>query len=310
MDTSAQGAIVVGVTGAGREPAAMRYAAECARRDGAEVVLVHAYRVGTPSPPPSVLITYAEAAEVADRIIKEVGDEFGRLTEGSVQYRTAAVAGHPSRVLVDLSRGARMVVVQHRQLHGLGRLFVGSTATAAAAHAECPVVSVTHDWRSSDEPGEVVAGVHEGGAPREVLDAGFSWAAATGAPLRIVHAWRLAVGYDDLVTAAEAARWREEQKEVLTAAVAELREQHPDVPVTLDVRHQWPVDVLVDDSQVASLVVVGRHGSRSWAPERLGSLARAVLREAKSPVMVVPVHLHEDEPEDWGLTADEISPQT
>ena len=310
MDTSAQGAIVVGVTGPGREPAAMRYAAECARREGAEVVLVHAYRIATPAPPPSVLITYAEAADVADRIVKEVGDEFGQLTGGSVDYRTAAVAGQPSRVLVDLSREARMVVVQHRQVHGLGRLFVGSTATVAAAHAECPVISVTHDWRSSDALGEVVVGVHEGGEPPQVLEAGFSWAAATGAPLTIVHAWRLDAAYDDLVTAADAAQWREKQTEALTAAVAGLRERHPDVPVTLEVRHQWPVDVLVDDSRVASLVVVGRHGSRSWAPERLGSVARAVLREAKSPVMVVPVHPHEDGPEDWGLTADEISPQT
>lgn len=271
---------------------------------------MHAFRVATPAPPPSVLITYAEAADVADRIIKDVGDEFRHLTGGSVEYRTVAVAGHPSRVLVDLSRGARMVVVQHRGVRGLGRLFVGSTATVTAAHAECPVISVTHDWQPGDAPGEVVAGVHEGGEPREVLEAGFSWAAATGVPLRIVHAWRLDAAYDDLITAVDAAQWRDEQQVALAAAVAGLREQHPDVPVTLEVRHQWPVDVLVDDSQVASLVVVGRHGSRSWAPERLGSLARTVLRESKSPVMVVPVHPHENGPEDWGLVADDISPQT
>ena len=86
-----------------------------------------------------------------------------------------------ARVLVDLGRGARMVVVQHRQVRGLGRLFVGSTATATAAHADCPVISVTHDWKAGDAPGEVVVGVHEGGEPREVLEAGFSWAAATDA---------------------------------------------------------------------------------------------------------------------------------
>lgn len=310
MDRSAQGAIVVGVTGPGREEAALRYAAECARREGAEVVLVHAFRVTTPAPPPSVLITYADAADVAERIVKDVGEEFGQLTGGSVEYRTVAVGGHPGRVLVDLSHGARMVVVQHRSVHGLGRFFVGSTATVTAAHAACPVISVAHDWQSADAPGEVVAGVHEGGEPREVLDSAFSWAATTGVPLRIVHAWRLDAAYDDLISAADAAQWREEQTEALASAVAGLRERHPDVPVTLEVRHQWPVDVLVDDSRGASLVVVGRHGSRSWAPERLGSLARTVIRESKSPVMVVPVHPHEDGSKDWGLVADDISPQT
>ncbi len=298
MDSDAQGAIVVGVTGPGQEQGALRYAAECAQRDGAEVVLVHAFRVATPGPPPSVLITYAEAADVADQIVKEVGAEFEHLTGGSVDHRTVSVEGRPSRVLVDLSREARMVVVQHRQVHGLGRFFVGSTATAAAAHAECPVISVTHDWQPAETPGEVVAGVHEGGEPQEVLEAGFAWAAATGAPLRIVHAWRLDAAYDDLISAVDAAQWRDEQKAALAAAVVGLRERHPGVPVTLEARRQWPADVLVDSSQVASLVVVGRHGSRSWAPERLGSLARTVLREAKSPVMVVPVHRHEDGPKD------------
>lgn len=309
MDTHTHDAIVVGVTGPGMEQAALRFAAECARREGLQVVLVHAFRVSTPAPPPSVRITYAEAVDVAERIIKEVGDEFAEMTGDSVQFRAVAVPGHPSRVLVDLSRGARMVVVQHRGLHGLGRLFVGSTANVAAAHAECPVISVTHEWRSGDAPGEVVVGVHEGGEPRAVLEAGFTWAAVAGVPLRVVHAWRLDVAYDDLVTDVDAATWRDEQKEALATAVLTLRELHPDVPVTLEVRHQWPVDVLVDDSQVASLVVVGRHASRKWAPERLGSVARTVLRESKCPVMVVPVHPHQNGSEDWGLVAADVSPQ-
>jgi nucleotide-binding universal stress UspA family protein len=67
--------------------------------------------------------------------------------------------------------------------------------------------------------------------------------------------------------------------------------------------------VLVDDSQVASLVVVGRHAGHGRLLEHLGSVARTVLREAKSPVMVVPVRTSQ-ESEDWGLAADEVSPQT
>ena len=309
MDTSRGSAIVVGVTGRGQETAALRFAAECARREGAEVVLAHAFHAARPAPPVSPLLAYPEAADLAHRLVNEVGEEFEELTRGEVALRTVTLAGRPARILVHLSRGARMVVVQHRDSHDFARLFVGSTANGTAARADCPVVSVPMAWQPGEVPGEVVVGVHEGGGPRQVLEAGFAWADATGAPLRIVHAWRLDAAYDDLVTAAEAAHWRDEQKAALASAVAGLRERHPTVQVILEVRHQWPSDVLVDDSQVASLVVVGRHGSHGWAPEHLGSVTRTVLRAAKSPVMVVPLD-RRDTSEDWGLVADEVSPQT
>ena len=70
----------------------------------------------------------------------------------------------PAHTLVELSRGARLVVVQHRDAHWLGRLFVGSTVNGAAAHSECPVISVPVGWEPG-RPRRVVVGVHEGARP-------------------------------------------------------------------------------------------------------------------------------------------------
>jgi nucleotide-binding universal stress UspA family protein len=310
MVTHVQDAIVVGVTGPGEETAALRFAVGCARRDGAEVVLVHAFRTTLTGPPPSALLTYAEAGDVARWIVKEVEEEVAGISGGAVPVRSLALPGAPARVLSELSREARMVVVQHRDSGLLRRLFVGSAANGVAAHAGCPVVSVPAGWDPAAAPPEVVVGVHEGGLPRPVVEQALAWAEATGAPLRVVHAWRLDAAYDDIITPRVAATWRVDQELTIDAALQDLREAHPDVPVTVEVRHQWPTDVLVDESQVASLVVVGRHGPHSWEPEHLGSLARAVMREAKCPVMVVPVRPHRDAPDDWDLTADEVSPQT
>jgi hypothetical protein len=75
-DTSTRGAVVVGVTGPGRETAALMFAAECAGRDRAEVVLVHAYGAALPPPPPSVLMTCSQAADTADWVLKGVEEEF------------------------------------------------------------------------------------------------------------------------------------------------------------------------------------------------------------------------------------------
>jgi nucleotide-binding universal stress UspA family protein len=311
MDTTTQDAVVVGVTGPGRETAALRFAVEVARRDGLEIVLVHAFRTALTGPPPSALLTTAETADLAHWVVKEVEEELASMTDGDVRHRGLAIAGTPAHVLADLSRGARLVVVQHRALHTLRRLFVGSTSNGVAAHADCPVVSIPTGWVPGEgpDPGEVVVGVHERGLPRPALKAGFEWAAATGAPLRVVHAWRLDAVYDDIITDRVAAQWREEQRRVLDAAVQGMREHYPGVTVIIEVRHQWPTEVLVDDSRVASLVVVGRHGPHGWEPQHLGSLARTVLRESKCPVMVVPVRRHEDAADDWELLADEVSPQ-
>ncbi|MBS2937867.1 universal stress protein [Nocardioides sp. J2M5] len=311
VETGTAGAVVVGVTGPGRETAALRFAVAVARREELEVVLVHAFRTALPAPPQAALVSYAATADVAEWVVKEVEEELAGLTGGRVRFRSITVAGAPARVLADLSRGARVVVLQHRTDHAAGRLFTGSTVTGTATHAHCPVVSVPADWEApvGDEPGEVVVGVHEGGLPRPVLAAAYDWAEATAADLRVVHAWRLDPAYDDIITARVAGEWNHTRREALAAAVTALGAAHPGVRVTLEVRHQYPPEVLVEESRSASLVVLGRRGPHLWPGEHLGSLARTVLRAAHGPVMVVPVARHDESPRDWDLLADEVSPQ-
>lgn len=308
-DAPHRGPIVVGVSGPGGDSAALRFAAACAEREGTEVLLAHAFRTVHPIAPPGALVPYPELADVAERLVKEAAAEFESMTGGTIPFRTVTSAGTPARLLSDLSRDARMVVVQHRRDHRLARVLVGSTAYGTAAHAECPVVSVDPEWQMEDSQREVVIGVHERGGPSEVLEAGFAWAEAVGAPLRIVHAWRLDGAYDNIIAGRVADDWRGQQKQLLTDATAPLRQRHPSVDVTLEVRHEWPADVLAAASEGASLVVVGRHAGHPWTLEHLGSLARTLLRVCKSPVMVVPVEV--SRPADgWDLSADELSPQT
>ena len=106
-----------------------------------------------------------------------------------------------------------------------------------------------------------------------------------------------------------AAEWHDQQVRALESAIGDLRSAHPAVPVTVEVLHQWPTQVLVDQSATASLVVVGRHARHWRGAPHLGSVARTVLREARSPVMVVPLAPVTDDAAGWGLDADEISPQ-
>lgn len=294
MSEHTPGKIVVGVTGAGRETAALQYAAARARRDGLEVLLVHAYAMDLmPAPPAGVLISADDLSQVAAQIIAEVRAEFVDLVGDDVPLRAVAEPGSAASVLVEESRSAVAVVVQHRHSSLLGRIFVGSTANRVAAHAVVPVISVTQGWSPPESPpaspGEVMVGVHGDGEPRAALEAAFAEADASGAEVRVVHAWRLDPAYDDIINTRVADDWRHDREQELAHIVEGVAAAHPDVEVRLDVRHEWPPQVLAELSESADLMVVGRHAHLSWLPERLGSTARSVIREARCPVMVVPV---------------------
>lgn len=289
MSTTDALPLVVGVTGAGQNTSALGWAAGEATREGCGVVLVHAAHQTLPPPPPSVLLTYAALEDVGDQIAKEVAEEFVALAGDAVPCTASSRRGGPVDVLVDLSGDARLVVLQHRDLSRLARIAVASTAHGVAARARCPVVSVPEHWSAPDGTTRVTVGVHEEGAPLPVLEAAFAAAHARGVPLRVVHAWRLDGGYEDIVSATAIAEWRAQQRESLAGAVQEVGARHPDVPVELEVRYERPADVLVEQSAQSDLLVLGRSSHHRPLPSRLGSVVRTLIRESRCPVMVVPV---------------------
>ena len=66
----------------------------------------------------------------------------------------------------------------------------------------------------------------------------------------------------------------------------EIKARHPEVDVHIELMHMRPADALVERSGRSDLLVLGR----SWAKptvSHLGSVTRAVLREARCPVEVV-----------------------
>jgi nucleotide-binding universal stress UspA family protein len=56
--------------------------------------------------------------------------------------RSAVVEGNVARVLLEVTRGARMLVVGSRGHGGFAGLLMGSVSSACAEHATCPVLVV------------------------------------------------------------------------------------------------------------------------------------------------------------------------
>jgi nucleotide-binding universal stress UspA family protein len=121
----------------------LREAFEEANTRGTGVLAVHAYL-------PIVVATgygvYPVTEDKQQRRALELDALHAAVAPWSAKYpdvtvETAAILGHPTEVLTDLSSTAQLVVVGH-QATGLGHVGLGGVAAALLHHALCPVMIV------------------------------------------------------------------------------------------------------------------------------------------------------------------------
>jgi nucleotide-binding universal stress UspA family protein len=153
----------------------------------------------------------------------------------------------------------------------------------------------------------VVLGLHAAETPDDVLAFAFAEASARGTTVQVVSAYAVPPAPLALVDApfavippegpaddADAVPAEREMLRAQTARLAPYRERHPEVPVEQAAVPGDPAGRLVDASESAALVVVGRHHPRRAGRALfIGSVAHAVLHHAHGPVAVVPA-LHDN----------------
>lgn len=133
--------IVVGVDGSEQSVEALRLAASLASGLGAAIRVV-----GTWDYPPEYAGYVPLGSDNFDEITHKLVDKALRQAFGEDQpsrLSTKVVFGHASKVLVEESRDAVMLVVGRRGHGGFRGLLMGSVSAACVSHAACPVL-VTH----------------------------------------------------------------------------------------------------------------------------------------------------------------------
>jgi len=134
--------------------------------------------------------------------------------------------------------------------------------------------------------GAVVVGV-DGSA---LSEAALLWAAAEahsrGAPLHIVHAFVYVHAMGGFAVV-DVATPDEIGGEVCAAASARVRAEHPDLPVTVEVRVGPAAPQLIKASREASLVVLGARGHGRVGGVLVGSVSQQVALHSRCPVVVV-----------------------
>lgn len=145
---AAMGHIVVGVDETPQAAEALRWAArEAAARDWhltavlAWTLLAQHHR--NPGAPFDPHYRDADASEALDTI---VGRTLGPRTAESVERRV--VCDLPAHALLDAARGADLLVVGSRDLHGIRRALAGSVSAQCRRHPPCPMVIVHGDGRA------------------------------------------------------------------------------------------------------------------------------------------------------------------
>jgi nucleotide-binding universal stress UspA family protein len=134
--------IVVGVDSSATARRALDWALDAARAHGARVEVVHAWHPAVVLPMDPYLITGIDAIETAAReVLDDVVDHAD--DRGLVApVEAMLVMASAGKAVLDVAKGADLIVVGSRQQSAAGCLFLGSTSMQVTHHAECPVVVV------------------------------------------------------------------------------------------------------------------------------------------------------------------------
>jgi nucleotide-binding universal stress UspA family protein len=281
-------AIVVGVDSSTDSDLALDWALNLARHTHQPVHAVHV------QPFPPVTVTQDERGghrwAESSRGIVTAAILRGRQMHGVPMSGQSLedVESDPGEALVELCRGASMLVVGARGHGAVVGLLAGSVSQYAARHATCPVVAVrpAHDRDAQ----RVVVGVDYTPEADEAIGFAFQLASDLRAELTAIHTWPAAslhgAGTKVLPMPADVGTEVHDQHQALADELAVWQQKFPTVPVTVEAVPGHAGSVLVDASEHAGIIVVGSRQHHSVTGVLLSSVSEKVLHHARCPVVI------------------------
>ena len=133
--------------------------------------------------------------------------------------------------------------------------------------------------------GTIVVGVDGSEPSIEALRQAATMASALGSTVTAVACWRYPPAYDNFV----ALEWSPEKDaaQVLEESLARAYGDSRPAGLRTLVRQGQPASVLIDESAVADMLVVGSRGLGGFTGLLLGSVSAACAAHARCPVLVV-----------------------
>ncbi|MEU8470010.1 universal stress protein [Streptomyces sp. NPDC029006] len=301
--------VIAAVDGSGGSPRALDRTRVAARRRAAPLRVVHVRQYAAWGQA-DVLVAGPPETE-ADPVLDDVRTRLAEHPDDTaVEY--VALAGVPGAVLPEIGAEARLLVLGSRGRGGFAGPLLGSDGLATARDAACPAVVVpppardrdaAHPVRAEEEHGDrpagpglrvVVAGLRPDSPDTAVLAFAFAEAARRETRVRAIAAYpwptqTWSAPGRPAPPVADQGAVEQEIRALAEGFLAPHRERHPGVRADAEVLPGHAAGHPIAASRDAGPVVVGRHRRRLPAPAPMpGSVTRAVLLHAASPVAVVP----------------------
>jgi nucleotide-binding universal stress UspA family protein len=275
--------------------AALDWAAELARLQGARLELIHAVTL------PPVMSGFVAPGPLFDEEVRAAA--LARLNETAVRLRQthAEVATHlaigtPSQVILHRAGelSALAIVMGTRGLTGLRHLLLGSTTERVMHRAPCPVLTVHPGDRGRHRPIRSILVPTDFSEDAELaINAAHRLLAPLEQDARLVllHAFNLPIeytAYGPIPTSIDYLKDRGLESERL---LEEMRERllREGLAVETVAREGDPAEVIAAEAEArgVDLIAMGTHGGSALRHLLIGSTADRVLQHAACPVMTV-----------------------
>lgn len=275
--------------------AALEWASELARLQGARLELIHAVTV-PPSLPGFVPPGPVFDEEVRAAALSRLGEAAVRLREAGGEVSTHLGIGTPSQVILSRAEElpAAAIVMGTRGLTGLRHLLLGSTTERVMHRAPCPVLSVHPDDRGSHRPIRSILVPTDFSEDAEVaIDAAYRLLAPLeqNAHLVLVHAFNLPIEYTAYGPIPTSVNYLKDTGLEAERRLEEIRERllREGLAVETLASEGDPAQVIIDEAakRGVDLIAMGTHGGSALRHLLIGSTAERVLQHAPCPVMTI-----------------------
>jgi nucleotide-binding universal stress UspA family protein len=282
--------IIVGVDGSPASDAAVGWAAHDAVMRGVPLTLIHVQDPATRTWSQAKVLEEvagwqkAEGGGIlanASKIAHDIANDTSHITINGELLFSA-----PGPALVDRSEDAELIVVGTDGRGALTRSLLGSVSSGLVRHAGCPVAVIREGETQMPHPANapVLVGVDGSSASELATEIAFDEASRRHVGLIALHAW----SNKELVDV-PGVNWpavKADEERPMSEALAGWQERYPDVTVNKLLVCDKPARAIVETSQSAQLVVLGRHGRNALTRTFLGSVSNAVVQSVRVPVIV------------------------
>jgi nucleotide-binding universal stress UspA family protein len=250
---------------------------------------------------PDYLVNQQYLADLLKTASSQLVGIKGRVERRGIAVTTRVATGIPSEEVITVARAedSDLIVVGTRGKTGLAHVLLGSTAERVIRGAPCPVLTVRMEPAVIEEEEgalskpitleRILVPVDFSDCSLDALGYAAVVAQQAKASLMLLHVLEpVSYGLDftlgqSKARHADAETWAKRLEELVSS------HQHPTMQVESQLRGGFPADSILDSAQTmpCDLIVMGTHGRRGISHTISGSVAEAVLRKARCPVITV-----------------------